>query len=137
MWLWLWTLAGCGWLFGPSTAPIDACVAARATQQEARSSDPVPVAKGCAAVYREQGCHDAWLAASEGPTDLYFETIALGCRAAYCDKLDPRPKLCDNAAPDFRAYLLEWPELQQAIWKHDWPESEVVRLQAAFTQRKE
>jgi hypothetical protein len=137
----LW-LVSCGW-WGGEPAPvveaapsppsvIDTCLAAVAAQRAAKTSDPTGVAKGCADVYKVAGCHDAWLAAVDAPTEAYMLTIASGCRDAYCPLLDPRPTLCDAPELDLRTLLVHWPELQRAAWAHDWPAAEVERLRGAF-----
>jgi hypothetical protein len=156
---WMCLLSGCG-LFGsapedvnkpghadavkvaPSDAPrpsvsrlapeVAACLEASVAQRAAGSSDPKPVAKACAPVYKVPACRDAWTQAAEVGGIAYMSIIVEGCKLAYCDLIDPAPPLCDTDANDLKTYLTQWPALQRAIWAHDWPPTEVTELEHTF-----
>lgn len=75
----------------------------------------------CAGIYNEQGCRQAYEAASAAEPSAQMKTVLEGCRAAYCPKF-PTQGL-EACKPDFKAdgvnILRAWPPLHEAILERD------------------
>jgi hypothetical protein len=63
----------------------------------------VALSEGCADLFVEQRCHDAWAKIGEVPTSQRIEHVITECRDAYCPILrDPKPELCSKPLPSDR-----------------------------------
>jgi hypothetical protein len=129
---WMFLLSGCGmWSSAPSAETlVDVCVEAHVVQKAAQTSDPTGIALGCAAVYKEPLCRQAWLSVTEGQMDFIYDVVS-GCAAAYCPDLEPTPAVCGGDLRDLRTVLVGWPELQRAIWAKDLPPEQAERMRVA------
>ena len=111
--------------------PIDACI--ETIRTEAKSTDPQAegrMAKGCAAIYKEEICKTAHLSYDAPEPASRPGTLSQRCAAAYCEKLAaPKPRLCGSEEVPAQQLGYLWLELRIAIWKHDLGEADASRLE--------
>ena len=111
--------------------PVDACIETIRTEATSTDSEAEGrMARGCAAIYKEEVCRTAHLSYDAPEPASRPGTLSQRCAAAYCEKLPaPKPKLCggDEVPAQQLGYL--WLELRTAIWKHDLGEAAASRLE--------
>jgi biopolymer transport protein ExbD len=123
-------LAGCRCDEGSEPAlagdPITACARTLSAISELppeRLSEWVDMyGRGCAGLYREPRCREAWLAKTNEVAVQRTRRIMVTCADEYCPVVGPpAPAMCsmDRAAAEPSALTADWPEMHAAILGRD------------------
>jgi hypothetical protein len=119
--------AGCRKEKPPQSRQVTDCLTSIDHALEATTMADVTKAYygGCAEVFTQPACKDAWKAAATAPTDKQLGMIATACRKTYCPDLEAYSlAICRDdfeATPD--ALERDWPPLFAAMLSRETPSS--------------
>ncbi len=107
-----------------STTPLvgaDACIRAvnDARSGVTSSGRATSVAHACAPLFLEPRCRAAHEGFELPAPEARARVLADKCREAYCDALEPKPKLCAGLPDTPAALAAAWSEFVPAALKHE------------------
>lgn len=110
-------------IYEATTPPpgADACIRAVNDARSGATSGgrATAVAHACAPLFLEPRCRAAHEGFELPPPELRARLLADRCAQAYCDALEPKPKLCAGAAATPSELAAAWSEFVPAALKHD------------------